>query len=293
MLFDPAHGGDIKLWSILSTTPTYPSEFEVTKDSLDIRVPKKCTHKTKGFLARSKPVVSTEDTPIDTHVDNVFDSLDCQISQTPPNLRTAFDEISDISTTYLGPCTHSQTEKPEKESCDTSQQHKLEQTFPISTDCTTQGRLANNTKVNILLDTGATRSYLSYKFYEENKILHSLPKYPTRSRGITIGNGNKVMPKFIIPIQVMIHDHIFEIFTLVTAINPIIDLVVGIKNMYELEGAIDTRSSTFKFFDRSPWMRLDNVKEDGLTLRPGDQKEIVLKVPYFTRLDGAAVVKFY
>ena len=108
-----------------------------------------------------------------------------------------------------------------------------------------------------------------------------------------MGNGNKVIPKFILPIQVMIHDHIFEIFTLVVAIDPTIDLVVGIKKMYELEGAIDTRSSTFKFFARSPWMRLDNVKEDGLTLRPSDQKEIVLKVPYFTRLDGAAVVKFY
>ena len=38
-----------------------------------------------------------------------------------------------------------------------------------------------------------------------------------------------------------IHGHRFEIFTLVSEIHDNVDLVMGMKNIFELEGVIDSR----------------------------------------------------
>ena len=45
---------------------------------------------------------------------------------------------------------------------------------------------------------------------------------------------------FIIPIIVDIHGHRFKIYTLVSEIHENVDLGLGIKNIYELEGIINS-----------------------------------------------------
>ena len=45
---------------------------------------------------------------------------------------------------------------------------------------------------------------------------------------------------FFIPVVIDIHDHIFEIFILVSEIHETVDLVLGIKNIFELEGIINS-----------------------------------------------------
>ena len=44
---------------------------------------------------------------------------------------------------------------------------------------------------------------------------------------------------FVIPVIVDIHGHRFEVFTLVSEIHDNVDLVLGMKNVFELEGVID------------------------------------------------------
>ena len=56
---------------------------------------------------------------------------------------------------------------------------------------------------------------------------------------------------FVIPVIVDVHDHRFEIFTLVSEIHENVDLVLGIKNIFELEGVIDLHNSCFSFLNRS------------------------------------------
>ena len=56
---------------------------------------------------------------------------------------------------------------------------------------------------------------------------------------------------FIIPIVTDIHGHKFEIFTLVSEIHENVDLVLGIKNIFELEGLINSQESSFSFLNRS------------------------------------------
>ena len=64
-----------------------------------------------------------------------------------------------------------------------------------------------------------------------------------------MGNGQYVAVLFIVPVIIEIHEHIFEVFTLVSEIHDNADLVLGMKNAYELEGIIDMRDSSFRFLN--------------------------------------------
>ena len=66
-----------------------------------------------------------------------------------------------------------------------------------------------------------------------------------------MGNGQYVSVLFVIPVIIDIHGHRFEIFTLVSKIHDNVDLVMGMKNIFELEGMIDLRDSCFSFLSRS------------------------------------------
>ena len=45
--------------------------------------------------------------------------------------------------------------------------------------------------------------------------------------------------------------HKLEVFTLVSEIHDNVDLVLGMKNVFEVEGVIDMWDSSFKFLNRS------------------------------------------
>ena len=57
---------------------------------------------------------------------------------------------------------------------------------------------------------------------------------------IQVGNGQYVSVLFVISVIIDIHRHRFEIFTLVSEIHDNVDLVMGMKNIFELEGVIDS-----------------------------------------------------
>ena len=64
---------------------------------------------------------------------------------------------------------------------------------------------------------------------------------------IQVGNRQYAGVLFVIPVIITIQKHRFEIFTLVSEIYENVDLVLGIKNLFELEGVIDSQDSCFKF----------------------------------------------
>ena len=67
-----------------------------------------------------------------------------------------------------------------------------------------------------------------------------LPKFALTTQRIQVGNGQYVAVLFIIPVIIEIQGHIFKVFTLVSEIHHNVDLVLGMKNAYELEGIVDT-----------------------------------------------------
>ena len=82
---------------------------------------------------------------------------------------TRFDENSDLSTTYLG-------------RIDKENKNKLRagESFPISEHGYSSSRLLDGTECQLLLDTGASKSFMSKSFYMCCKSLHSLPNLPQR-----------------------------------------------------------------------------------------------------------------
>ena len=90
-----------------------------------------------------------------------------------------FDKNSDISTSYLG--------RVDKEN-----QHKLkdEESFLILEHGYTLGRLLDGTECQLLLDMGASKSFMSMSFYMQCKSLHSLAKFASKHKGNKLGMVN-------------------------------------------------------------------------------------------------------
>ena len=98
------------------------------------------------------------------------------------------------------------------------------------------GKLLDGTECHILLDTEASKSFMSKLHYLWHKSFHSLPIFTSKRQRIQVGNVQFVSVLLIIPILIDIHGHRLEIFTLVSEIHENVDLVVGIKKIFELEG---------------------------------------------------------
>ena len=75
---------------------------------------------------------------------------------------TRFNESSDLSTTYLGKTEMTRATKL-----------KAEEMFTISEQICMVGKLLDDTKCKILLDTGACKSYMLKSSYLSCKSLHS------------------------------------------------------------------------------------------------------------------------
>ena len=151
-------------WSILSNLLNYVqhSKFNSMNHSLSVKPVNR--YKTKSNEERELREVNFGTVPQslqDEYLD-VYEGIQSDIVSS-----SGFDENSDISMTYLGRMGH-------KESQD---KLKAEESFPISENYYTVGRLLDGMKCQLLLDTGASKSFMSKSFYMHCKSLHTLPKF--------------------------------------------------------------------------------------------------------------------
>ena len=187
-----------------------------------------------------------------------------------------FDENVDLSTTYLGRINMQREEML-----------KAEESFPISEQGFVKGKLTNGEECQILLDTGASQSYMSKSYYLRCKLLHNLLQFASKMQRIQVGNGQYVGVLFVIPVIVEINGHRLEVFTLVSEIFNNINMVLGIKNLFELEGVIDTRESSFRFLSRS----ITIFPREQVVIKPGEKKLILIETPFAEEISGMAIVK--
>ena len=129
---------------------------------------------------------------------------------------------------------------------------------------------------------GATKSYMSKSY--STCITKILFIYPKNSSGKM---DNMSVYCLLSPVIVDIHGHRFEIFTLVFETHDNIDLVMGMKNIFELEGVIDLQDSCFSFLSRSiPFFPVSTVE-----IKPTSQKMVIIEAPFIEELSGMAMVK--
>ena len=92
---------------------------------------------------------------------------------------------------------------------------------------------------------------------------------------------------FIILVIVDTGGHRFEIYILLSEIQENIDLVLGIKNVFELEGKINSRDCCFKFLNRS----VPIYPENEIVLKPNEQKLVKVKASFADKISGMAIIK--
>ena len=252
-------------WSILSTVVDYT---ECGKSS---------PYKEVNYSPVYNKLTSTRDLVYEeatNHWQERYEDVSCNLYA-----RNKFDDNNDVSTTYLG----YYNSKGE------------ERTFPVDNHIPIDGRgvteafLMDNTPMKLFFDSGASRSYLSKKYYDANKSLHRLPKFSTTCTGIKIGNGSIIPTLFVISIQFMAHGHMFEIYTIVAEIDDGMDLVFGFKNMAETEGRLNTRTGEYDFIGRS----IPVYPQNDLDVPEGKQVLIKIKAPFGEKLSGRIIMKMF
>ena len=268
---------EMKNWSMFSDNIRYVQHDKMTTqylnfDTLDYR-----NHKDL-YLQLKKEHLSASDVDFGLYPDltksrylDVYKDVYVEMIYT-----SKFDENSDLSTTYLGKTDMTRNTKI-----------KAEERFPITGQGFASGKLLDGTECQILLDTGAMKSYMSKSYYLRCKTLHVLPKFSSNTHRIQVGNGQYVSVLFVTPVIIDIHRHRFEIFPLVSEIHDNVDLVMGMKNIFELEGVIDSRESCFSFLSRSiPFFPVTSVE-----IAPTSQKMVMVDAPFVEELSGMAMIK--
>ena len=206
--------------------------------------------------------------------DERFEEVTCSL-----HYSHKFDDTNDVSTTYLGSCLAK----------DEPSTFLVDNHIPFDGRGMSKAYLSNGTPMKLFFDSGASRSYLSKRFYDTNPVLHDMPKYVTTCTGIRIGNGSIVPALFVIPILFMACGHTFEIFTIVAEIDDDMDLVFGFKNMVETEGLLNTRTGEFDFIGRF----IPIFPQNDLDVKPGEKAYVKIKAPFCDKLSGMICAMFF
>ena len=66
-----------------------------------------------------------------------------------------------------------------------------------------------------------------------------------------------------------------------------VDLVLGIKNVFKLEGVINSRDCRFQFLNRS----VPIYPEKEVILKPDEKRLVKVKAPFVDEISGLAIIK--
>ena len=266
-------------WSILSNSLNYVQhrKFNSMSHSLNIKPVNRHKMKLNDFSSSTEKEfremdIGANSQNLQTEYLDVYKGIQSDIVSS-----SRFDENSDISMIYLGKIAQEESQNI----------LKAEESFPMSENGYTLGRLLDGMKCHLLLDTGASKSFMSKSFCMCCKSLHTLPKFAATTQRIQVGNGQCVSVLLIIPVIIEVCGHKFEIYTLVSEIQENVDLVLGIKNVFELEGVINSRDCRFEFLNRS----VPIYPEKELILKPDDQKLVKVRAPFVDEISGLAIIK--
>ena len=145
----------MKKWSTFSDNFRYVQHGQTTTQDLDFETLDYRNHKDLCFQLKEEKR-ETLDVDFGLYPDvtkarylHVYEDIYAEMVYA-----SKFDENSDLSTTYLG-----------QSSMTRNTRIKAEERFPITGQGFASGKLLNDMECQILLDTGATKSYMSKLYY--------------------------------------------------------------------------------------------------------------------------------
>ena len=128
---------------------------------------------------------------------------------------------------------------------------------------------------------------MSKGFYMRHPHLHKYPKFNSTIRNLQVGNRELVATLFVIPFIFKVGNHLFKVYTLVSEIQQNMDIILGVKNMFEIEGEVSCCTSQFKFLNRSlPIFPLSTQR-----IKVGAKAYVKAKVPFIKKLSEHAIAK--
>ena len=156
---------EMKNWSIFNDNIRYVQHDKMTTQNLDFDTLDYRNHKDLYLQLEEDPLLALDidfglypDVTKARYLD-VYEDIYAEMVYA-----SKFDENSDLSTTYLGQTKMTRNSKI-----------KAEERFPITGQGFASGKLLDSMECQILLDTGATKSYMSKSYYLRYKTLHALP----------------------------------------------------------------------------------------------------------------------
>ena len=151
----------MKQWSILSNILNYVqhSRFNSMNHTLDVKAMNKYKSKSNADREFKKLYFCTTSQKLQEEYMDIYEGIHSEIVHS-----NRFDENSDISIIYLGRI----------ENRENQNKLKAEESFPMSENGYTLGRLLDGTECQLLLDTGASKSFMSKSFYLQCKSFHTL-----------------------------------------------------------------------------------------------------------------------
>ena len=161
-------------WSILSNVINYVQYSKVPKNFHDVtiklvninnRINKKTKNENIDESSLRVDLASISDELREEYLDR-YEGITSEILNT-----TRFNENSDLSTTYLRKSHMTQEDKL-----------MIEEKITITEQGYMVCKLLDSTECQILLDTGASKSFMSQSHYLHCKSLHSLPKFASKHR---------------------------------------------------------------------------------------------------------------
>ena len=109
----------------------------------------------------------------------------------------------------------------------------------------------------------------------------------SKAKNILVGNGQDIGVLFVMYVMINLKGHRFEVYTLVSEIHYNVHVVMGIKNVFEIEGVISTRDSCLHFLNRS----IHFFPKTDIHLKSREQRFIKIDVPFIDEMFGLAMIK--
>ena len=160
------HFHHLNLWSIMSDRPSYTIHPQ-TSGVLGSGCMDFCIDRLNCQNPTDELEVLTNFEGIEAH-DYLFHQSDTVAEL---NINRSYDDLLDVSTTYLG-----------TDLVQITDVFNAQPSFPMTLDSHTDGELLGGGKLDILLDTGASKSYMSKAFYMNHPHLHHFPKFQSAIR---------------------------------------------------------------------------------------------------------------
>ncbi len=128
--------------------------------------------------------------------------------------------------------------------------------FNVTNLCYADGALyelqGKSGRMQILIDTGASKSICNRRWVKEVSKKRKLTMYPVHKVHIRVTDSTYHQIQEAVRLTVIIQGHVFEVFTLVMEnMDPELDLILGSKSLFELEATVNCERQRMQFLQQS------------------------------------------